>query len=47
MKETKINISAFQLSEVFVYQGKVLLTNKPRCNSITLTSCEASLLQTY
>lgn len=35
MKETKINISAFQLGEVFVYQGKMLLTNKPRCHLVT------------
>lgn len=47
MKETKINISAFQLSEVFVYQGEMLLTKKPRCNLVTLTSCKTPLLQTY
>lgn len=36
MKETKINISAFQCRDVFVYQGRMLLPNKPRCNILTL-----------
>lgn len=43
MKETKINISAFQCCGVFVYQGRMLLTNKPRCNILT----DTPLLQTY
>lgn len=43
MKETKINISAFQCRGVFVYQGRMLLTNKPRCNILT----DTPLLQTY
>lgn len=46
MKETKINTSAFQLGDVFVYQGKMLLTNKSRCNLVTLTTCKTPLLPT-